>query len=69
MFHKLDHYGKVSCLFTGVYPSLSNKYKGIDSFASLSDRLSCDINNDYFNFKWELLEALLVKVKQEESAW
>ena len=43
--------------------------KGIDSLATLSDGLSFNINSDSFNLKWKLLEALLVEVKQEESAW
>ena len=37
MFHKIDHHGNVNCVFTRVYESLSNKYKGIDSLATLSD--------------------------------
>ena len=69
MFHKFDHYGNVNCVFTRVYASLSNKYKGIDSLATLSDGLSFNINSNSFNVKWKLLEALLIKVKQEESAW
>ena len=69
MFHKFDHYGNVNCVLTRVYASLSNKYKGIDSLGTLSDGLSFNINNDSFNFKWKLLEALPIKVKQKESAW
>ena len=69
MFHKFDHYGNINCIFTRVYASLSNKYKGIDSLATLSDGLSFNINSDSFNFKCKLLEALPMKVKQEESAW
>ena len=69
MFDEFDHYGNVNCVFTRVYASLSNKYKGIDSLATLSESLSFNINSDFFNFKWKLLEALSVKVKQEESAW
>ena len=68
MFHKIDHYGNVNCVFTRVYESLSNKYKGIDSLATLSGGLSFSINGDSFNFKWKLLEALPIKVKLEESA-
>ena len=48
MFHKLGHYGKVISLFTRVYASLSNKYKGIQSLAILSDGLSFKINSDPF---------------------
>ena len=69
MFHKFNHYGNINCVFTRVYVSLSNKQKGIDSLAILSDGLSFNINSDSFNFKWKLLEALPIKVKQEESAW
>ena len=69
MLHKFDHYGNVNFVFIRVYASLSNKYKGIDSSATLSDGLSFNINSDSFNFKWKLLEALPIKVKQEESAW
>ena len=69
MCHKFDQYGNINCVFTRVYASLSNKYEGIDSLATLSDGLSFNINSDSFNFKWKLLEALAVKVKQEESAW
>ena len=69
MFDEFDHYGNVNCVFTRVYASLSNKYKGIDSLATLSESLSFNINSDFFNFKWKLLEALSIKVKQEESAW
>ena len=69
MFLKFDHYGNVNCIFTRVYAPLSNKYKGIDSIATSSDSLSFNINSVSFNFKWELLEALPIKVKQEESAW
>ena len=69
MFHKFDHNGNVNCVFTRVYASQSNKYKGINSLATLSDGLSFNINSDSFNFKWKLLEALPIKVKQEESAW
>ena len=68
MFHKFDHYGNVNCVFTRVYASLSNKYKRINSLAILSDGLSFNINSDPFNFKWKLLEALPIKVKQEKSA-
>ena len=69
MFHKFDGCDNVNCVFTRVYASLSNKYKGIDSLATLSDGLSFNINSDSFNFKWKLLEALPIKVKQEESTW
>ena len=69
MFHKFDHYWNLNCVFTRVYGSLSNKCKGIESLATLSDGLSININSNSFNFKWKLLEALPVKVKQEESAW
>ena len=69
MFHKFDHYGNENCVFTRVYVSLSNKYKGIDPLGTLSDGLSFNINSDSFNFKWKLLEALPIKVKQKESAW
>ena len=69
MFDEFDHYGNVNCVFTRVYASLSNKYKGIDSLATLSESLSFNINSDFFNFKWKLLETLSIKVKQEESAW
>ena len=69
MFHMFDHYGNINCVFTRVYAWLSNKYKGIDSLATLSDCLSFNINSDSFNFKWELLEALQIKLKQEESPW
>ena len=48
---------------------MSNKYKDIDSLATLSHGLSFNINSDSFNFKWELFEALPIKVKQDESAW
>ena len=68
MLHKFDHYGNVNCIFTRVYASLSNKYKSIDSLATLSDGLSFNINSDSFNFKWKLLEALPIREKQEESA-
>ena len=51
MFHKFDHYGNVNCVFTRVYASLSNKYKGIDFLATLNDGLSFNINIDSFNFK------------------
>ena len=51
MFRKFDHYGNVNCVFTRVYASLSNKCKGIDSFATLSDDLSFNINSDSFDFK------------------
>ena len=68
MFHKFDHYGNVNCVFTRVYASLSNKYKGIDSLATLSGGLSFNINSDSFHFKWKLLEALPITVKQEGSA-
>ena len=68
MFHKFHHYKNVNCVFTRVYASLSNKYKGIDSLATLSDGLSFNKNSYSFNFKWKLLEALLIKVKEEESA-
>ena len=40
MLHKFDHYGNVNCVFARVYGLLSNKYKGIDSLATLSDGLS-----------------------------
>ena len=43
--------------------------KSIESLATLSDCLSFNINSDSFNLKYKLLEALLVEVKQEESAW
>ena len=69
MCHKFDQYGNINCIFTRVSASLSNKYEGIDSLALLSDGLNFNINSDSFNFKWKLLEALAVKVKQEESAW
>ena len=69
MFHKFNHYGKVNCVFSRVYASLSNKYKSVDSLATLSHSLSFNVNSDFFNFKWKLLEALPIKVKQEESAW
>ena len=69
MFHKFDHYGNVNCVFTRVYASLLNKYKGIDSLGTLSDGLRFNINSDSFNFKLKLLEALPIKVKQEESDW
>ena len=69
MFHKFDHYGNVNCVLTRVYASLPNKYKGIDSLGTLSDGLIFNINSDSFSFKWKLLEALPLKVKQEESAW
>ena len=69
MFHKFDHYGNVNFVFNRVYGSLSNKYKGIDSLTTLSDGLSFNINSGSFNFKRKLLEALPIKVKQEESAW
>ena len=69
MFHKFDHYRNVNCVFTRVYASLSNKYKDIDSLGTVSDGLSFNINSDYFSFKWKLLEALPLKVKQEEPAW
>ena len=68
MFHKFGHYGNVNCVFNRVYASLSNKYKGIDSLNTLSGGLSFNINSDSFNFKRKLLEALAIKVKQEESA-
>ena len=68
MFHKFNHYGNINWVFTRVYASLSNKYKGIDYLATLSDGLSFNINSDSFNFKWKLLEALPIKLKQEESA-
>ena len=66
---KLDHYGNVNCVFTRVYASLSNKYRGINFLATLSDGLSFNINTDSFSFKWKLLEALPIKLKPEESAW
>ena len=69
MFHKFDHYGNVNCVFTRVYASLSNKYKGIDSLATSSDGLSFNINSDSFDFKWKQLETLQIKMKQEESVW
>ena len=69
MFHKCNHYGNLNCVSTRVYASLSSKYKGIDSLATLSDGLSFNINSDSFYFKWKLLEALPIKVKQEDSAW
>ena len=69
MFYKFHHYDNVNYVFTRVYVASSNKYKGIDSLATLSDGLSFNINSDSFNFKWKLLEALPVKVKQEESTW
>ena len=69
MFHKFDYYGNVNCVFTRVYASLSNKYKVIDSLATLSDGLSFNISSDSFNFKWKLVKALPIKVKQEESTW
>ena len=67
MFHKFDHCGNVNCIFTRIYASLSNKCKGIGSLATLSDGLNFNIDSDSFNFKWKLLEALKIKVKQEES--
>ena len=69
MFHKFNHYGNVDFVFNRVYGSLSNKYKGIDLLTTLSDGLSFNINSGSFSFKWKLLEALPIKVKQEESAW
>ena len=69
MSHNFDHYGNVNCIFSRVYALLSNKYKGIDSLATLSDGLSFNINGDFINFKLKLLEALPIKMKQEESAW
>ena len=69
MFHKFDHYGNVNCGFTRVYAQLSNKFKSIDSLATSSDGLSSNINSDSFDFKWKQLEALQIKMKQEESAW
>ena len=68
MCYSFDHYGNVNCVFTRVYALLSNKYKGINYLATLSDGLSFNINSDSFNFKWKLLEALPIRVKQEESA-
>ena len=68
MFRKFD-YGNLNCVFTRVYASLSNKYKSVDYLAKLSDGLSLNINSDSLNFKWKLLEALPIKVKQEESSW
>ena len=59
MFCKFYHYGNLNCVFTRLYASSSNKCKG----------LSFNINSDSFNFKWKLLEALPIKVKQKESAW
>ena len=41
----------------------------MDSLVTLSDGSSFNINSDSFNFKWELLGALQIKLKQEESAW
>ena len=69
MFHKCDHYGNVNYVFTRVFASLSNKYRGIDSLETLNDGLSFNVYSDSFNFKWKLLETLPIKVKQEESAW
>ena len=69
MFHKFEHYSNVNCVFTRAYVSLSNKYKGIDSLATLSDGLSLNINSESFNFKWKLLEAIPIKVKQEGIIW
>ena len=63
------HYGNLNCVFTRVDASMSNKYNFIDSLATLNHGLSFNINSDSFNFKWELFEALPIKVKQEESAW
>ena len=37
--------------FTRLYASLSNKYKGINSLATLSDGLTFNINSDSSNFK------------------
>ena len=68
MFHNFDDCGNVNCIFTRVYRLLSYKYKGINSLVTLSDGLSFNIDGDSFNFKWKLLEALLIKVKEEESA-
>ena len=51
MFHKFDYYGNINSIFTRVYALLSNKYKGIDSLATLSDSLRFNINSDFFNFK------------------
>ena len=53
MFHKLNHYGNINCVFTRRYAPLSNKYKGIDSLATLSDGLIFNINSDSFDFRWE----------------
>ena len=63
------HYDNVNCVWPRVYASLSNKYKAIDSLATLGDGLSFNINSDSFNFNWKLLEALPIKVKQEGSVW
>ena len=68
MCYSFDHHGNVNCVFTRVYALLSNKHKGINYLATLSDGLSFNINSDSFNFKWKLLEALPIRVKQEESA-
>ena len=68
MCYSFDHHGIVNCVFTRVYALLSNKHKGINYLATLSDGLSFNINSDSFNFKWKLLEALPIRVKQEESA-
>ena len=56
MFHKSSHYGNVNFVFTRVYTSLLNKYKGKVSLATLSDGFSFNINSDSFNFK--LLETI-----------
>ena len=64
-----DHYGNINCVFPRVYASLSNIYKAIDSLATLGDGLSFNINSNSLNFNWKLLEALPIKVKEEESAW
>ena len=49
MFCKFDNYGNVNCVFTRVYASLSNKYKDIDSLATLSDGLNFNIKSHSLN--------------------
>ena len=51
MFHKFSHDGNVKYVFIRVYALLSNKYKGIDSLAILTDGVSFNISSDSFNFK------------------
>ena len=58
------HYGNLNCVFTRVNASISNKYEDIDSLPTLSHGFNgFNINSDSFNFKWELSEALPIKVK------